>query len=182
MDGEKALLHVPRSARPEIIEIDEVFPCWNGKLIVLSSQASLTTEFRKFDFTWFITAVVICRKLLSEVLLVSFVLQLFALLTRLFFQVLMDNVLVHRRLATPDVISMGLLGVMLFETVLSGFHALMRELPELLKQHPTCQGVIVGGDGVSYGSPQRCAQLANQDAVGEPWGSEPFALSWKSAL
>jgi glycosyltransferase involved in cell wall biosynthesis len=33
-----------------------------------------------------------------------------------------------------------------------GFHSFMRALPQLLKQHPTCQVVIVGGDGVSYGS------------------------------
>lgn len=33
-----------------------------------------------------------------------------------------------------------------------GFHTFMRALPELLKQHLTCQVVIVGGDGVSYGS------------------------------
>jgi glycosyltransferase involved in cell wall biosynthesis len=33
-----------------------------------------------------------------------------------------------------------------------GFHTFMRALPDLLKQHPTCQVVIVGGDGVSYGS------------------------------
>ena len=33
-----------------------------------------------------------------------------------------------------------------------GFHSFMRALPQLLKQHPSCQVVIVGGDGVSYGS------------------------------
>jgi glycosyltransferase involved in cell wall biosynthesis len=33
-----------------------------------------------------------------------------------------------------------------------GFHQFMRALPEILKGHPTCQVVIVGGDGVSYGS------------------------------
>ena len=38
-----------------------------------------------------------------------------------------------------------------------GFHTFMRALPELLKQHPTCQVVIVGGDGVSYGSPPKDA-------------------------
>jgi subfamily B ATP-binding cassette protein HlyB/CyaB len=60
------------------------------------------------------------RKLLGEVLLVSFVLQLFALVTPLFFQVVMDKVLVHRGLTTLDVIAVGLLVVMLFEVVLSG--------------------------------------------------------------
>lgn len=33
-----------------------------------------------------------------------------------------------------------------------GFHSFIRALPQVLKQHPTCQVVIVGGDGVSYGS------------------------------
>lgn len=32
-----------------------------------------------------------------------------------------------------------------------GFHWFMRALPEVLKRHPTCQIVVVGGDGVSYG-------------------------------
>lgn len=39
-----------------------------------------------------------------------------------------------------------------------GFHSFMRALPLILKQHPTCQVVVVGGDGVSYGSkPQDAA-------------------------
>jgi len=33
-----------------------------------------------------------------------------------------------------------------------GFHQFMRALPKILKELPTCQIVIVGGDGVSYGS------------------------------
>lgn len=33
-----------------------------------------------------------------------------------------------------------------------GFHSFMRALPQVLREHPTCQVVIVGGDGVSYGS------------------------------
>ncbi|MGH8601549.1 MAG: glycosyltransferase family 4 protein [Gammaproteobacteria bacterium] len=38
-----------------------------------------------------------------------------------------------------------------------GFHSFMRALPHLLREHPTCQVVIVGGDGVSYGSPPQDA-------------------------
>lgn len=33
-----------------------------------------------------------------------------------------------------------------------GFHSFMRALPQVLREHPTCQVVIVGGDDVSYGS------------------------------
>jgi len=32
-----------------------------------------------------------------------------------------------------------------------GFHCFMRALPELLKAHPDCQVLVVGGDEVSYG-------------------------------
>ena len=56
----------------------------------------------------------------DRVLLVSFVLQLFALVTPLFFQVVMDKVLVHRGLTTLDVIAGGLLVVVVFESALSG--------------------------------------------------------------
>jgi subfamily B ATP-binding cassette protein HlyB/CyaB len=61
--------------------------------------------------------------LLGEVLLVSFALQLFALVTPLFFQVVMDKVLVHHGLTTLDVIAAGLLGIMLFESALSGLRS-----------------------------------------------------------
>jgi ATP-binding cassette, subfamily B, bacterial HlyB/CyaB len=48
------------------------------------------------------------RKLLGEVLFISFMLQLFALLSPLFFQVVMDKVLVHRGVTTLDVLVIGL--------------------------------------------------------------------------
>jgi hypothetical protein len=48
---------------------------------------------------------------LGEVLLVSLVLQLFALVSPLFFQVVMDKVLVHRGLSTLDVLVIGLVVV-----------------------------------------------------------------------
>ena len=96
---------------------------WNGELILFTSRASLAGELAKFDFTWFIPAVVKYRKLLGEVLLVSFVLQIFALVTPLFFQVVMDKVLVHRGMTTLDVIAIGLLVVIIFEVVLSGLRS-----------------------------------------------------------
>ncbi|RJG13480.1 type I secretion system permease/ATPase [Pseudomonas cavernicola] len=120
LDDGKALIHDPLAQRPEILSFDELQARWAGELILIRSEASLAGELSRFDFTWFIPAIVKYRKLLGEVLLVSFVLQIFALLTPLFFQVVMDKVLVHRGLTTLDVIAVGLLGIMLFESALSG--------------------------------------------------------------
>ena len=51
-------------------------------------------------------------------LVASFFLQLFALISPLFFQVVIDKVLVHRSLSTLDVLVVGLVGIALFETIL----------------------------------------------------------------
>jgi hypothetical protein len=45
-------------------------------------------------------------------------LQLFALVSPLFFQVVVDKVLVHRTLGTLDVLIIGLVAIAIFETVL----------------------------------------------------------------
>ncbi len=92
-------------------------------LILFTSRASLAGEMGKFDFTWFIPAVIKYRRLLLEVLLVSFVIQFFALITPLFFQVVMDKVLVHRGFTTLDVIAAGLAVVVLFEVSLTALRS-----------------------------------------------------------
>ena len=80
---------------------------WSGELILLASRASLAGSLARFDFSWFIPALVKYRKLLGEVLLISFVLQLFGLVSPLFFQVVMDKVLVHKGLTTLDVLAIS---------------------------------------------------------------------------
>ena len=117
------MIHDPRTQRPEIITLENLQQRWNGGLILVRSQSANVTETSRFDFTWFIPAIVKYRKLLGEVLLASFVLQVFSLVTPLFFQVVMDKVLVHHGLTTLDVIAVGLAGVMLFESGLSGFRS-----------------------------------------------------------
>ena len=114
------LIHETDQSAPRWVELEAFMALWSGELILFASRASLAGELARFDFSWFIPAVVKYRKLLAEVLIVSVVLQLFALVTPLFFQVVMDKVLVHRGFSTLDVIAVGLLVVSLFEVTLSG--------------------------------------------------------------
>jgi ABC-type multidrug transport system fused ATPase/permease subunit len=105
---------------PRILPRAEFEARWAGRLLLIASRASLVAELARFDFTWFVPAIVKHRKLLGEVLAVSFVLNLLALATPIFFQVVMDKVLVHQGYSTLDVIAIGFLAVVLFETVLGG--------------------------------------------------------------
>jgi len=123
VDGEQVLIQSPAVGRPETLSLTELQTRWSGEVILFTSRASVAGELTRFDFTWFIPAIVKYRKLLLEVLLVSFVLQLLALITPLFFQVVMDKVLVHRGFTTLDVIAIGLTVVVLFEVSLTALRS-----------------------------------------------------------
>lgn len=120
VDGERVLIHDPRAERPQVLTQQELQARWLGKLVLFASRASLAGQLARFDFSWFIPAMVKYRKLLGEVLLMSFFLQLFALVSPLFFQVVMDKVLVHQGFTTLDVICIGLLVISVFEVLLGG--------------------------------------------------------------
>lgn len=126
-DGQRVLLQDPAAggghARPTIEPLEVFASQWTGDLVLITSRASLAGELAKFDFSWFIPSLVKHRKLLGEVLLISFMLQLFALVSPLFFQVVMDKVLVHKGLTTLDVLVIGLLCIVVFESVLSALRS-----------------------------------------------------------
>ena len=126
-DGQRVLLQDPAAGngnnRPTIEPVEVFASQWTGELILITSRASMAGDLAKFDFSWFIPSLVKHRKLLGEVLLISFMLQLFALVSPLFFQVVMDKVLVHRGLTTLDVLVIGLVGVVIFESVLNALRA-----------------------------------------------------------
>src|SRR4029077_17544591 len=90
-----------------------------GELILVTGRASLAGSLAKFDFSWFIPSLVKYRRLFGEVLVVSLFLQLFAVVSPLFFQVVMEKVLVHLGLTTLDVLVIGLSVVVVFECVLT---------------------------------------------------------------
>jgi subfamily B ATP-binding cassette protein HlyB/CyaB len=122
-DGKRVLFMDPSGdgsqSRPTIEPLSVFESQWTGRLFLIASHASLAGELAKFDFSWFIPSIVKYRRLLSEVLVVSLFLQLFALISPLFFQVVMDKVLVHRGVTTLDVLVVGLIVVTLFESVLT---------------------------------------------------------------
>ena len=122
-DGQRVLYQDPSGAahggRPVIEPLAAFAERWTGELILFASRASLAGELARFDFSWFVPSLVKYRRLFAEVLVLSLFLQLFALVSPLFFQVVMDKVLVHRGLTTLDVLVIGLAVVVVFESVLT---------------------------------------------------------------
>ncbi|MDC7716539.1 type I secretion system permease/ATPase [Vogesella sp. DC21W] len=123
VEGDKFLVHDLKAGRPQVLSDSDFAARYQGRLLLMTSRASVAGVLAKFDFTWFIPAIVKYRRLLLETLAVSLVLQLFALITPLFFQVVMDKVLVHRGFTTLDVITVGLLVISVFDILLSALRS-----------------------------------------------------------
>jgi subfamily B ATP-binding cassette protein HlyB/CyaB len=115
---DKVLVQSPLSTKPALMSRSELNAVWDRGLIVMTHRAGLQNLARRFDVSWFLGAIHKYRRLLSEVLVASFFLQMFALVSPLFFQAVLDKVLVHRALSTLDVLVVGLLAISIFETVL----------------------------------------------------------------
>ena len=93
---------------------------WTGELLLVTTRAGMRPEDIAFGFSWFIPAIVKHRRLLGEVLLASFFVQLFAFVTPLFTQVVIDKVLVHKGFTTLHVLAVGMIALALFDGMLSG--------------------------------------------------------------
>jgi len=119
-DGTKALVMEPGAQGPTVSTPAAVMERCGGQMLLFASRASLAGELARFDFSWFIPAVVKYRVLLLEVLGVSAVLQLFGLVSPLMFQVVMDKVLVNRAFSTLNVVCIALLVSSVFEVFLTG--------------------------------------------------------------
>lgn len=114
----KALVQMPPEDGPRIISEEDLLGQWSGEVILFTLRESLSQLSHRFNLRWFLTVITKYKNLLIEVLLASFFLQLLTLVTPVFFQVVIDKVLLHRVLTTLDVLAIGLLIVTLFETVI----------------------------------------------------------------
>lgn len=120
IEGDKALIQDPVEARPLVLSREQFESAWSGELLLFAKRANLRLQDLKFDFTWFIPSIVKYRKFLGEVLVASFFLQLFALLTPLFTQVVIDKVLVHKGFTTLHVLAIGMIALAIFDATLGG--------------------------------------------------------------
>jgi len=117
-DAESAIVLQPGQPNPRLMSRAALEAVWDGNVILMTRRASLSDLARRFDIGWFVGAIHKYRTLLTEVMIASFCLQLFALVSPLFFQVVIDKVLVHRSMSTLDVLTIGLVAIAFFETVL----------------------------------------------------------------
>jgi subfamily B ATP-binding cassette protein HlyB/CyaB len=98
---------------------EDVQKLWSGEIVLITRRAGGPgIDPARFSFYWFIPSLWRYRKPFFHVLIASLFIQLFAVITPLFFQLVIDKVLLHNSLSTLLVVVVGLAMIGLFDSVL----------------------------------------------------------------
>ncbi|WP_174291054.1 ABC transporter transmembrane domain-containing protein [Sphingomonas bacterium] len=119
VNDRKALIQDPRRSQADAMDLAEFLALWDRRLLLVSRRAGAGEINARFGIGWFVAAMRKYRRPITEVMIASFFVQLFGLLTPLFFQVIIDKVFVHRGLSTLEVLALGMGVLSVFEVVLT---------------------------------------------------------------
>lgn len=116
-EEDKVMIISPLEKSPKAVCLSEFQNTIEDYVLVLKHK--LLNEEVKFGFKWFFVEILKYKKIVGQVLLGSFVIQLFGLVTPLFTQVILDKVLVHRTVSTLNVLAFAFVFVSVFELLLN---------------------------------------------------------------
>ncbi len=109
----------PVTSIDRALTVDEFLDELEPQLLLLGRKVGgVGFDPKSFGFRWFLPSIWRYRRPLAHVLLASFFVQIFALVTPLFFQVVVDKVLSHKGYSTLFVLVIGIVIVGLFDVVL----------------------------------------------------------------
>jgi subfamily B ATP-binding cassette protein HlyB/CyaB len=101
------------------MSVEEVARIWSGEIILVTRRiVGAGVDPSSFGFRWFLASVWRYRKPLTHAFAASLFVQLFALVTPLFFQIVIDKVLVHKSMSTLIVVVLGLGLIGIFDVTL----------------------------------------------------------------
>ncbi|MBE0496947.1 MAG: type I secretion system permease/ATPase [Campylobacterales bacterium] len=113
----KVLLYEDGVKEPYLQDVAVFEEAFLPKMLILKHK--ILTDQIKFGFAWFYGQILHYKRIVGEILLASFVVQLFGLVTPLFTQVVLDKVLVHHSLSTLNVIAVAFAAVIVFDFLLN---------------------------------------------------------------
>jgi ATP-binding cassette, subfamily B, bacterial HlyB/CyaB len=117
LEKEELLLFDKQNNQPYTKPFEEFKQIAKDEVIILKHKTM--NDQIKFGFIWFYNQIMNYKKIVGEILIASFVVQLFGLVTPLFTQVILDKVLVHQTISTLNVIAVAFIAVIIFEFLLN---------------------------------------------------------------
>lgn len=116
----KALIQNPTEKQPRQLELKEIKELGFNKIIYFKkAKESILDETTKFGFSWFFQALKKYKKYVIDIIIASFFIQILALATPIFFQTVIDKVIVHNGVSTLNVLAIGFIVVTLVDFALN---------------------------------------------------------------
>ncbi|MEQ9244562.1 MAG: type I secretion system permease/ATPase [Nitratireductor sp.] len=121
-DTEAGLLE-PISGRTSTVSLGDLTARFGSRMILLSRAVTDAVAPARFGIGWFLPSILKHVARFRKVVIASLLIQAFALLSPMLFQVVIDRVLVSRGLQSLDVLAIGLVGIALFDPLMGFFRS-----------------------------------------------------------
>lgn len=123
MGEEEAKIRVldPLAERPDFILLnqEQFIRSWSGSVVMMKRNFGINDADQPFGFRWFIPEIIKQRSFFRDVALAAIVLYGLGLMTPIFFQLVIDKVLVHQSYATLTVLTIGIAIALVFDAAFS---------------------------------------------------------------
>jgi len=107
----------PVKKQPELVQEDFFETHWTGEVVCVANKYSRIKD-EIFGLKWFVPSILKYKKALLDVLMASLCMQILGLGTPIAIQVIIDKVLVHKGISMLNALAVGLLILIVFETIL----------------------------------------------------------------
>lgn len=117
--GQVAILDPMGERATEVQKLDrrEFGARWSGEVYLLKRLYALPDPNQPFGLRWFIPEILKQKGALRDVALAAMAMHLLALASPIFFQLVIDKVLVHQSLSTLWVLAIGIVAALLFDAL-----------------------------------------------------------------
>lgn len=117
--GRISVLNPLADSPTKVLQIDEASFCrrWKGEVFLLKRQNNLPESSQPFGFRWFIPEILKQKKALRDIAIAAVAMHVLGLASPMFFQLVIDKVLVHQGISTLWALGVGIVIALLFDTV-----------------------------------------------------------------
>lgn len=100
-----------------VVPLDQFSKHWNGEVLLAKRSFGMSDPEQPFGFRWFIPEILQQRRLFIDVAVAALFLYALGLATPIFFQLVIDKVLVHESYSTLAVLAVGIGVALMFEAL-----------------------------------------------------------------
>lgn len=127
-EGGKVAVLNPLADKPtEVLMLDrEMFSkSWRGDVFLMKRLYGVTEQAQPFGFRWFIPEILKQKAALRDIAIAALAMHLLALASPIFFQLVIDKVMVHQSMPTLWVLGIGIVIALVFEALLGFLRQLL---------------------------------------------------------